>query len=73
MSAAPEDSSQTIDQRLDNAKAEIERWRNYHYVIVNDDLQRAYSDALAIVTAERLRALRAAAGIESFVQSLIHG
>jgi guanylate kinase len=68
-----EDSSQTIDQRLDNAKAEIERWRNYHYVIVNDDLQRAYSDALAIVTAERLRASRAAAGIESFVQSLIHG
>jgi guanylate kinase len=68
-----EDSSQTIDQRLDNAKAEIERWRNYHYVVVNDDLQRAYSDALAIVTAERLRASRAAAGIESFVQSLIHG
>jgi guanylate kinase len=67
-----EDSSQTIDQRLDNAKAEIERWRNYHYVIVNDDLQRAYSDALAIVTAERLRASRAAAGIDSFVQSLIH-
>ena len=68
-----EDSSQTIDQRLDNAKAEIERWRNYHYVIVNDDLQRAYGDALAIITAERLRASRAASGIESFVQSLIHG
>jgi guanylate kinase len=68
-----EDSSQTIDERLDNAKAEIERWRNYHYVIVNDDLQRAYSDALAIVTAERLRVSRAAAGIERFVQGLIHG
>ena len=68
-----EDSSTTIDERLDNAKAEIERWRNYHYVIVNDDLQRAYSDALAIVTAERLRVSRAAAGIERFVQSLIHG
>src|SRR5277367_2654327 len=36
-----EDSSTTIDERLDNAKSEIERWRNYHYVIVNDDLQRA--------------------------------
>ncbi len=68
-----EDSSTTIDERLDNAKAEIERWRNYHYVIVNDDLQRAYSDALAIVTAERLRVSRAAVGIERFVQSLIHG
>jgi guanylate kinase len=68
-----EDSSTTIGERLDNAKAEIERWRNYHYVIVNDDLQRAYSDALAIVTAERLRVSRAAAGIERFVQSLIRG
>ncbi|MBV8106972.1 MAG: guanylate kinase [Hyphomicrobiales bacterium] len=66
-----EDSSKTIDQRLDNAKAEIERWRNYHYVILNDDLQRAYSDALAIVTAERLGVQRAAPGIERFVQSLI--
>jgi guanylate kinase len=68
-----EDSSTTIDERLDNAKSEIERWRNYHYVIVNDDLQRAYSDALAIVTAERLRVPRAAVGIERFVQSLIRG
>jgi guanylate kinase len=68
-----EDSSTTIDERLDNAKSEIERWRNYHYVIVNDDLQRAYSDALAIVTAERLRVSRAAVGIERFVQSLIRG
>jgi guanylate kinase len=65
-----EDSSKTIDGRLDNAKAEIERWRNYHYVILNDDLQRAYRDALAIVTAERLRVQRAAPGIERFVQSL---
>jgi hypothetical protein len=40
---------------------------------VNDDLQRAYSDALAIVTAERLRVSRAAVGIERFVQSLIRG
>jgi guanylate kinase len=68
-----EDSSKTIDERLDNAKSEIERWRNYHYVIVNDDLQRACSDALAIVTAERLRVSRAAVGIERFVQSLIRG
>src|SRR5271163_928121 len=68
-----EDSSKTIDERLDNAKSEIERWRNYHYVIVNDDLQRAFSDALAIVTAERLRVSRAAVGIDRFVQSLIRG
>ncbi len=67
-----EDSSTTIDQRLDNARHEIERWRGYQYVIVNDDLQRAYRDVLAIVTAELLRSTRIEAGIEQFVETLIH-
>ena len=44
-----EDSSTTIEERLDNARHEIERWRGYEYVVVNDDLQRAYKDVLAII------------------------
>src|SRR5271165_1807562 len=68
-----EDSTTTIDQRLDNARHEIERWRGYQYVIVNDDLQRAYRDVMAIVTAERLRTPRIEAGIERFVKSLVSG
>ena len=50
-----EDSIASIDTRLEAARQEIGRWRNYQYVIVNDDLQRAYRDVVAIVTAERLR------------------
>ncbi len=42
-------------------------------MIVNDDLQRAYSDVLAIVAAERLRVSRVEAGIEPFVESLVRG
>ncbi len=68
-----EDSAATIAERLDNARQEIERWRNYHYVVVNDDLQRAYRDVVAIVTAERLKARRVEAAVESFVESLMHG
>ena len=41
-----EDSAATIDKRLDNAKREIERWRQYDYVVVNDDLQRAYAQVV---------------------------
>ena len=62
-----EDSASSIDARLENARREIERWRDYHYVIVNDDLQRAYRDVMAIVTAERLRTRRVKTGIEPFV------
>jgi guanylate kinase len=68
-----EDSAATIEKRLEAARHEIERWRNYHYVIVNDDLQRAYRDVLAIVAAERLKVRRVQAGVEPFVESLVRG
>src|SRR5271165_4179512 len=68
-----EDSSTTIEERLDNARHEIERWRGYQYVVVNDDLQRAYMDVLAIVQAERLKVSRVEKGVEAFVDGLIRG
>ncbi len=66
-----EDSAASIDTRLETARQEIGRWRNYQYVIVNHDLQRAYRDVVAIVAAERLRASRIEAGIEQLVERLI--
>ena len=66
-----EEPTSSIGTRLDNARRGIKRWRNYHYVIVNDDLQRGYRDVVAIVTAERLRCARVEAGIERFVAGLM--
>ncbi len=66
-----EDSAATIGKRLENAKREIERWRLYDYVVVNDDLQRAYRQVVAILAAERVRGARVAEGIESFVGELL--
>jgi guanylate kinase len=68
-----EDSAATIGQRLENAKREIERWRLYDYVVVNDDLQSAYRQVVAILTAERVRCVRAAQGIEAHVGDLLAG
>jgi guanylate kinase len=68
-----EDSAATIDKRLANAKREIERWRQYDYVVVNDDLQRAYAQVVAIVVAERTRCARVAAGVEGLVERLLQG
>ncbi len=68
-----EDSAATIDQRLAAARHEIERWRSYRYVIVNDDLQRAYADVVAIIAAERLKVLRVGDGLEPFIESLVRG
>ena len=68
-----EDSAATIAARLENAKREIERWRLYDYVVVNDDLQRAYHQVVAILTAERARGQRVAEGMEGFVAGLLSG
>jgi len=68
-----EDSAATIDQRLANARREIERWRHYDYVVVNDDLQQAYAQVVAIVAAERARCARVAEGVEGFVARLLAG
>ncbi len=65
-----EDSDATIEKRLTNARVEIEHWREYDFVVINDDLDRAYSEVKSIVTAERLRRDRRP-GLFDFVTRLL--
>ena len=64
-----EDSADVIAMRLKNAREEIGHWREYDYVVVNDDLDRAFSSVRSIVEAERLRRDRRH-GIFDFVGTL---
>ncbi|MQW90673.1 guanylate kinase [Sinorhizobium saheli] len=65
-----EDSEEVIATRLTNSRAEIEHWREYDYIVVNDDLDRAFSAVRAIVEAERLRRDRRP-GLFEFVNGLL--
>lgn len=65
-----EDTPEVIATRLVNARAEIEHWREYDYVVVNEDLDRAYAAVKAIVAAERLRRDRRP-GLFDFVNGLL--
>ena len=65
-----EDSAKTIETRLANARSEIEHWKEYDFVIVNDDLDRAFAEVRGIVTAERLRRDRRP-GLFDFVSGLL--
>jgi guanylate kinase len=65
-----EDSNTMIETRLKNARIEIEHWREYDYVVVNDDLDRAFASVRAIATAERLRRDRRP-GLFDFVSGLL--
>ena len=44
-----------IERRLAEAKQEIENYREYSYILVNDILARAEEELSAIVTSERIR------------------
>ncbi|KAA3519516.1 guanylate kinase [Agrobacterium vitis] len=65
-----EDSEEVIQTRLANSRSEIEHWREYDYVIVNDDLNSAFDAVQSIVKAERLRRDRRP-GLFDFVNKLI--
>lgn len=65
-----EDDAETIARRLANARREIEHWRDYDYVVINRDLDRAYQQVLSIVAAERLRRDRSL-GLFDYVTRLL--
>jgi guanylate kinase len=64
-----QDSSAVIAKRMAEAAHEISHWPEYDYVVVNDDLERAHQQVLAILTAERLKRRRQL-GLAEFVRNL---
>jgi guanylate kinase len=65
-----EDSEAVIATRLANSRSEIEHWREYDYVIINQDLDAAFDSVQSIVKAERLRRDRRH-GMFDFVRGLL--
>jgi guanylate kinase len=49
------DAEDVIKKRLNNAIDEIREYKNYDYVIINDTLDDALEDIVAIIIAERVR------------------
>jgi guanylate kinase len=64
-----EDEDETIRRRLRDARDEIEHWREYDYVVVNEDLERSLATVRAVLVAERHRRVRQR-GLPDFVSQL---
>ncbi len=56
-----EDDEDVILRRLQTAVGEMQHWSKYDYIIVNEDLERAFNGARAILQAERLKRERSPA------------
>ena len=65
-----EDTPDIVQRRLRNALEEIPHWREYDYVLVNQDLGESLTRLRAILTAERLKRVRQQ-DIENFADELV--
>jgi guanylate kinase len=52
------DAPAVVETRLRNAPGELAEWREYDYLVMNDDLEQAVARLTAIVDAERARVRR---------------
>jgi guanylate kinase len=55
LTARGSESADDLDLRLKNARDEVEHYREFQYVIINDDAERAAEQLAAIIHAERAR------------------
>lgn len=53
--ARGEDSAEAIAERLEEAKREVAHFKDFDYLVVNDEFSSALADLQAIMRAERLR------------------
>jgi guanylate kinase len=64
-----QDVERVIKERMAKAGQELSHWAEYDYVIVNDDIERAFAQVRAILAVERLKRERQP-WISAFVRSL---
>ena len=67
-----QDSDEVVHRRMAKAANEMSHWREYDYLIINDDLETSVEDVLAILRSERLRRDRIT-GTGEFVRQLSEG
>jgi guanylate kinase len=63
------DSEEAVAQRFATAQREIEHYALFDYLVVNDDVQRAFDELRSIVVGERARRQRRAPLAESLLQT----
>ncbi len=67
--ARGQDSEEEIARRLERARQEMQRYHDYDYIVVNDDLERAGREVQAIAAAARCRRGRNEARVRKILNS----
>ena len=64
-----QDSDEVIRGRMDRASHELSHWAEYDYIVVNQNVDEAFSEVQSILKAERLKRTRRV-GLTEFVRTL---
>jgi guanylate kinase len=64
-----QDSDEVIAGRMSRASHELSHWAEYDYVVINNQIDEAYSQVVTILKAERLKRERQT-GLSAFVREL---
>ena len=67
-----QDSEEVVASRMSKAADEMSHYREYDYIIVNDDIEESVAGVQAILAAERIKRDRLV-GLDNFVRSLREG
>ena len=66
-----QDSSETVKDRMTKSIGEIMHWKEYDYVIVNNNFEQTLYEVKSIITSEKLRRVRNSQ-LEEFVETLTY-
>ena len=64
-----QDSSETVKDRMTKSIGEIMHWKEYDYVIVNNNFEQTLYEVKSIITSEKLRRVRNSQ-LEEFIETL---
>tara|TARA_B100001121_G_scaffold275731_1_gene264396 strand:- start:84 stop:740 length:657 start_codon:yes stop_codon:yes gene_type:complete len=66
-----QDSSETVKDRMTKSIGEIMHWKEYDYVIVNNNFDQTLQEVKSIITSEKLRRVRNSQ-LEEFIETLTY-
>jgi guanylate kinase len=69
LTARQTESKTDLQIRLRNSKREVSRWKEFDYVIINDEVNRASMDLQAVFLAERLKRGGQSENIEKIIKT----
>jgi guanylate kinase len=71
LSGRGQDSEETVERRMADARNELSHYPEYDFLVINDEFETALAELRAIVTAERVREPRQAARFSDALAAML--